>query len=385
MLGSATDPGIEIEIALRKHALPFEFSQGGERQAKRLPEEVRPADRKGRVDLTALPLVTIDGETAKDFDDAVYCERKGKGFRLIVAIADVVALRARRRRDRRDARERGTSVYFPRRVIPMLPEELSNELCSLKANVDRLCMACDMEVTAQGAIDAYEFYPGGHAFAGAPHVHAGVGVAVGRRQRAKSADAKALLPHLANLYALFKALPRRARSAARSTSTRVELAIEFDEHGKIARIVPAPRNDAHKLIEECMLAANVCAADFLAKHQQPILFRVHERPPPDKLAALREFLATSALHLAGGEQPPPADYAKLLDSVRERAGLRSCCRRCCCARCRRRSTGRTTTATSASPTKRTRTSRRRSAAIPICSCTARSRRCSRASTTRLPA
>ena len=155
MLGSATDPGIEIEIALRKHALPFEWSPGAVRQAQRLPAEVRPADRKGRTDLTHLALVTIDGETAKDFDDAVYCEPDGRGFRLVVAIADVShyvrdgdALDA-------DARERGTSVYFPRRVIPMLPEALSNELCSLRPDVDRLCMACDMRIDARGAIKSY--------------------------------------------------------------------------------------------------------------------------------------------------------------------------------------------------------------------------------------
>src|SRR5437870_5465363 len=159
VLGNYTDPGMEIEIALRKHDLPHEFSIAAKRQAARFPQEVRQADRKGRTDLTALPLVTIDGENAKDFDDAVYCERKGKNFRLIVAIADVAHYVRDGDAIDDDARERGTSVYFPRRVIPMLPEELSNELCSLKGNVDRLCMACDMEVTPQGAIRAYRFYP----------------------------------------------------------------------------------------------------------------------------------------------------------------------------------------------------------------------------------
>jgi ribonuclease R len=159
VLGSATDSGIEIEIALRKHALPFEFSSGAEQQARRLPTEVRPTDRKDRVDLTQLPLVTIDGETAKDFDDAVYCERKGRNFRLVVAIADVSHYVRDGDPIDRDARERGTSVYFPRRVIPMLPEELSNEMCSLKADVDRLCMVCDMEITAAGSIKGYKFYP----------------------------------------------------------------------------------------------------------------------------------------------------------------------------------------------------------------------------------
>ena len=318
VLGSATDPGIEIEIALRKHALPFEFSKEAVRQAKRLPAEVRPADRKDRVDLTALPLVTIDGENAKDFDDAVYCERKGKNFRLIVAIADVSHYVRDGDAIDHDARERGTSVYFPRRVIPMLPEELSNELCSLKGNVDRLCMACDMEVTPQGAIRAYRFYPA------VMHSHARltynqVWSWLSAPATAKGPEAKALLPHLSNLYALYHAFAAAREKRGAIDFDTVELTIEFDQHGKITRIVPDPRNDAHKLIEECMLAANVCTAEFLASKRHPVLYRVHERPPPDKLAALREFLATSALHLGGGEQPTAADYAKLLDSVRERA------------------------------------------------------------------
>ncbi len=317
ILGSATDPGIEIEIALRKHDLPFEFSAAAERQAKRLPADVRPADRKGRVDLTGLPLVTIDGETAKDFDDAVYCERKGKGFRLIVAIADVSHYVRDGDAIDADARERGTSVYFPRRVIPMLPEALSNELCSLKPLVDRLCMVCDMSVSADGVIGGYEFYPAVmHSQARLTYTQ--VWEWLSDPKAAKSADAKKLLPHLANLYAVFKALlkTREARGAIDFDS--VELAIEFDDQGRIAQIVPAPRNDAHRLIEECMLAANVSAADFAAKHEQPILYRIHEGPPPDKLAVLREFLAGSALSLGGGDDPAAADYARLLDKVRER-------------------------------------------------------------------
>jgi ribonuclease R len=318
VLGSATDPGIEIEIALRKHALPFEFSKEAVRQAKRLPSEVRPADRKDRVDLTALPLVTIDGENAKDFDDAVYCERKGMNFRLIVAIADVSHYVRDGDAIDHDARDRGTSVYFPRRVIPMLPEELSNELCSLKGNVDRLCMACDMEVTPQGAIKAYRFYPA------VMHSHARltynqVWSWLSRPETATSAEAKALLPNVVNLYELYHVFAAARQKRGAIDFDTVELTIEFDEHGKITRIVPDPRNDAHKLIEECMLAANVCTAEYLASNKHPVLYRVHERPPPDKLAALREFLATSALHLGGGEQPTAADYAKLLDSVRDRA------------------------------------------------------------------
>jgi ribonuclease R len=318
VLGNATDPGIEIEIALRKHALPFEFGKEVVRQARRLPTEVRPADVKGREDLTALPLVTIDGETAKDFDDAVYCERKGRNYRLVVAIADVAHYVREGDAIDREARERGTSVYFPRRVIPMLPEELSNELCSLKPKVDRLCMVCDMDITAHGAIKAYRFYPA-VMHSRARLTYNEVWSWLSDPGAARSKEAKSLLPHLASLYALWQVLAAARGKRGAIDFETAELAIQFDEQGKITAIVPAPRNDAHKLIEECMLAANVCAADFLGKRKQTTLFRVHEPPPPDKLAALREFLATSALHLSGGEKPTAADYAKLLDTARDRA------------------------------------------------------------------
>ncbi len=318
VLGSATDPGMEIEIALRKHALPFEFSKEALRHAKRLPTEVRPADLKGREDLRPLPFVTIDGETAKDFDDAVWCERRGKGFRLIVAIADVSHYVRDGDAIDIDARERGTSVYFPRRVIPMLPEELSNELCSLKPDVDRLCMACEMDIGAKGAITAYRFFPAVlHSKARLTYTQ--VWEWLDQPAKAKGPLARSLLPQLTDLYALYKALAAARTKRGAIDFDTVELAIEFDEHGKITRIAPAPRNDAHKLIEECMLAANVCTADFLAQRDHPALYRVHERPPPDKLAALRDFLATSALHLPGGETPSAADYARLLDKVRDRA------------------------------------------------------------------
>ena len=317
VLGSATDPGIEIEIALRKHDLPFEWSAPAKRQAQRLPAEVRPADRKGRIDLTHLPLVTIDGESAKDFDDAVYCEPDGRGFRLVVAIADVAHYV--RDADALDlaARERGTSVYFPRRVIPMLPEALSNELCSLKPDVDRLCVACDMRIDARGTITSYAFHPAimhSRARLTYTQVHAWLR----EPAAARGSAGEALLPHLAQLHTLYKVLlAARERRGAIDFDT-AELALQFDAYGKIAQIVPAPRNDAHRLIEECMLAANVCAANFLTEHEQPALYRVHEGPPPDKLASLREFLASSALTLTGGDSPTAMDYAALIDRIRDR-------------------------------------------------------------------
>ncbi len=317
VLGNYTDPGMEIEIALRKHDLPYRFSPPGQRQAARFPQDVQKADRKGRTDLTALPLVTIDGETARDFDDAVYCERSAKSFRLIVAIADVShyvrdgdALDA-------DARERGTSVYFPRRVIPMLPEELSNELCSLKPAVDRLCMACEMTISAAGDIEAYRFYPAlMHSRARLTYTQ--VWDWLSQPAKARTSEARALLPQLENLYALYKVLAAaRARRGAIDFET-VELELRFDAHGKIETIVPILRNDAHRLIEECMLAANVCAAAYLHEQKQPALYRVHEGPTPEKLAALKEFLAGSGLSIGGGDHPAPADYAALLAKIKGR-------------------------------------------------------------------
>ena len=317
ILGNYTDPGMEIEIALRKHDLPYRFSVPAQRQAARIPQQVAKADLKGRTDLTALPLVTIDGETARDFDDAVYCERKGQAFRLIVAIADVShyvrdgdALDA-------DARERGTSVYFPRRVIPMLPEELSNELCSLKPEVDRLCMACEMTISAAGDIDGYRFFPAAmHSRARLTYTQ--VWDWLSQPAKARAGDGKALLPQLENLYALYKVLAAaRARRGAIDFET-IELELKFDAQGKIETISPVMRNDAHKIIEECMLAANVCAAAYLLEQKQPALYRVHEGPTPEKLTALKEFLAGSGLSIGGGEHPTPADYAALLAKIKGR-------------------------------------------------------------------
>ena len=294
-------------------------------------------DREGRVDLTALPLVTIDGETAKDFDDAVYCERKGKGFRLIVAIADVSHYVRDGDALDRDARERGTSVYFPRRVIPMLPEALSNELCSLKPDVDRLCMVCDMDVTAQGAIAQVQVLPGGDAFARAPHLHAGVELAVATPTTRAARRRSALLPQLTqSLRALSRAARRRAKRAAPSTSTRVEMQLEFDVQGKIVRIVPVVRNDAHKLIEECMLAANVCTAEFLAAAQAPGALSRARRSDAG------EARARCAIFSRAARCRSPAATIRRQPTTRSsccgsRIGPTTrCCRRCCCARCSRR-------------------------------------------------
>ncbi len=319
VLGGMTDPGMEIEIALRKHDLPFEFSKAARRQAKQIAPEVLPEETAGRLDLRALPLVTIDGETARDFDDAVYCERKGRGYRLIVAIADVSHYVRDADALDNDARERGTSVYFPRRVIPMLPETLSNELCSLKPDVDRLCMVCDMEVSAQGLVRQYKFHRAVmHSHARLTYTKVWNWLSAAESGEALPAEAAPLLPHLQNLHAVYRALAKsRVKRGAIDFDTP-EMQLEFDVHGKIVRIVPVLRNEAHRLIEECMLAANVCTAEFLAQHQHPALYRVHEGPTPEKLTLLREFLRTSALSLGGGDEPTAGDYAELLERIRDR-------------------------------------------------------------------
>jgi len=316
VLGGYTDPGMEIEIALRKHDLPHEFSPAARKEAARLPAEVADRDRAGRVDITALPLVTIDGETARDFDDAVYCARTGKGFRLIVAIADVSHYVKDGDPLDRDGRLRGTSVYFPRRVIPMLPEALSNELCSLKPHVDRLCMVCDMEVTDEGTIRKYRFYPAVmHSRARLTYTQVWHWLS---EPKNAPRETRELLPRLTDLYALFHALKSAREKRGAIDFESVEMQLEFDVKGKIVRIVPVVRNDAHKLIEECMLAANVCTAEFLAQHKHPALYRVHEGPTPEKLGALRDFLASCALSLPGGDDPTASDYARLLLQIKDR-------------------------------------------------------------------
>jgi len=308
VLGNFADPGLEIEIAVRKFGLPHQFSKRALAQARAMPEEVREEDAKGRRDLRRLPFVTIDGETARDFDDAVYAVREGKGFRLYVAIADVSHYVRHGDPLDLEARERGTSVYFPRRVIPMLPEKLSNGLCSLNPEVDRLAMVCDMAIDMHGKVARYEFYPA-------------IFRSYARLTYTKVWDLlsnKKAGQELQTLYEVFKILLQERNRRGAIDFDTVETRMEFDGRGKIARIVPEPRNDAHRVIEECMLAANVCAGHLLASRRHPTLYRVHDEPSPEKVLALREFLGELGLQLAGGDKPKPADYARLLERIRQR-------------------------------------------------------------------
>jgi ribonuclease R len=320
VLGEIDDPGMEIEIAVRKFDVPHLFPSQALAQADRLPDAVQKKDLAQRVDLRDLAFVTIDGEDARDFDDAVYCEpleARRSGHRLLVAIADVSHYVAPGTALDEEAFERSTSVYFPRRVIPMLPEKLSNGLCSLNPNVDRLVLVCDMVVSAAGEVTAYQFF-NAVIHSAARLTYNEVASILAAPEGPTAQLRSAIVPRLQHLFNVFQALlsSRQARGAIDFDTT--ETAIVCNPEGKIEQIVPRTRNDAHKLIEECMLAANVCAADFATRLKHPVLFRVHDGPTPEKLANLRTFLKTLGLSLAGGERPQASDYQALTQRIHDR-------------------------------------------------------------------
>ena len=317
ILGDHMAPGMEIDIAIRAHSLPLEWPKGIQKDLNDISEAIPAEVIAEREDLRELPLVTIDGEDARDFDDAVYCEPHGKGWRLLVAIADVSHYVSPGSVLDQSAQERGTSVYFPGRVIPMLPELLSNGVCSLNPQVDRLSMVCEMFFTAQGEMIRYRFFPAviqSHA----RFTYTKVAAMLVENDAALREEYTDLVPHLENLYCLFQLLQvhRNKRGAIDFDTT--ETRIIFAEDKKIEKIVPTVRNDAHKLIEECMIAANIAAADCLLTAAIPALFRIHDGPGTEKLIALREFLAEVGLTLGGGDDPQPKHFAKLLDLVRSR-------------------------------------------------------------------
>jgi len=321
VLGEIDDPGMEIEIAVRKYEVPHRFTPETLAQTAQLPDKIRPADRKQRIDLTDVALVTIDGEDARDFDDAVYCEPakvgRAKGWRLIVAIADVSHYVKPGEPIDEDAYERATSVYFPRRVIPMLPEKLSNGLCSLNPNEDRLSMVCDMLVTATGDIHAYQFYPAvicSHA----RFTYTEVAAILANTRGPEAARRQDLVADLLNLNEVYRALlkARGVRGAIDFETTETQ--IVCDENGRIEKIVPRVRTEAHKLIEEAMLAANVCAADFISLHKHPCLYRVHEGPTPEKKTLLQNYLKGLGLGLAIGDDPTPGEYQAIANATKDR-------------------------------------------------------------------
>ncbi|WP_370661239.1 ribonuclease R [Massilia oculi] len=321
VLGELDDPGMEIEIAVRKFGVPHVFSPPALKQAARVPNEVVAADLANRVDLRDVPLVTIDGEDARDFDDAVYCEPvklgAARGYRLLVAIADVSHYVKPNDALDLDAIERSTSVYFPRRVIPMLPEKLSNGLCSLNPAVDRCTLVCDMVVTEDGEVTAYQFYPA-VMHSAARLTYNQVADILASTDGEEAQKRPAIVPHLLNLNQVFRALLKARQERGAIDFETTETYIVCNALGKIEKIIPRTRNDAHRLIEECMLAANVCAADFLLRHKHPGTFRVHAVPTEEKLNQLRTFLKQVGLNLGGGSKPTARDYAAVMQQIRER-------------------------------------------------------------------
>lgn len=317
VLGDHLSAGMEIEIAIRNHQIPHEWPEDVTNEVTELPVEVTDKDWEGRVDLRKLPLVTIDGADARDFDDAVYCEKqKGGGWKLWVAIADVSHYVQPGSALDKEAIERGNSVYFPEYVVPMLPEILSNGLCSLNPDVDRLCMVAELDLDALGNVTDTDFYPA------VMHSHARFtyekvwAILDGDEELRKEYAPR--VKELEELYDLFKArlALKNKRGAIEFETTETQ--IIFDENRKIENIVGRTRNDAHKIIEECMICANVAAAEFIEKSDLPGIYRIHEGPSEERLEKFRAFLGELGIFLFGGDKPEPKDYRELHDAIKER-------------------------------------------------------------------
>ena len=325
VLGEVDDPGMEIEIAVRKFSVPYEFSEACIALARTLPDKVRPHDRLERIDLTDVPLVTIDGEDARDFDDAVYCEpsTKGrgktaiKGWRLLVAIADVSHYVETGSAIDVDAYDRATSVYFPRRVIPMLPEKLSNGLCSLNPEVERLCMVCDMFVTEDGEVNAYQFYPA-LMWSHARFTYTEVAAILSNTRGPEAIKRKERVGDLLNLHGVYQSLLKSRQKRGAVDFETTETQIVCDENGRIEKIVPRTRNVAHRVIEEAMLAANVCSADYIAQSKHPGLFRVHEGPTPEKKEILQNYLKVTGLGMTISDDPSPGEFQAIAVATKDR-------------------------------------------------------------------
>lgn len=318
VLGEHMAPGMEISVAIRSHDLPYIFPDDVLSDAARFPADVTEADIKGRKDYRQIPFVTIDGEDARDFDDAIYCEPREKGgWMLYVAIADVSHYVRPNTPLDREAFKRGNSVYFPAKVIPMLPEALSNNLCSLNPKVDRLVMVCEMTIQPTGRISHHEFTEGvihSHARLTYNQVHA----MMEKNDSRMREQLARVVPHLTTLYELFHVLKEARKARGAIDFDMPETKIVYGKDRKIEKIVPYERFDSHRVIEECMLSANICAAQFLDKHKQPGLYRVHEGPTEEKLNDLRKFLNEMGLKMPGHREPVPGDYAHILRAIQDR-------------------------------------------------------------------
>ncbi|MBE9561943.1 MAG: VacB/RNase II family 3'-5' exoribonuclease, partial [Proteobacteria bacterium] len=310
IIGDHLSPGMEIDIAIRSHELPHKWSAEVLAETKKFSRKIPKQLQQEREDMRDIPFVTIDGDDAKDFDDAVYCEPRGKGWLLRVAIADVSAYVEVGSAIDLEAQDRGNSVYFPNRVVPMLPEILSNELCSLKPKVDRLCLVCELAIDFYGRIRRTRFFKA--------VIRSAARLTYDQVAKVLNNDEKhfsqpKLLPHIENLYCLYQLLLKRRQKRGAIDFDTVETKIVFDKKQKIKQVVPLVRNEAHRLIEEMMLAANVATAEWLTKQELPLLYRIHEGPNEEKLTALRNFLKEQCLQLWGKDKPQANHYAKLLE------------------------------------------------------------------------
>ncbi|MGZ5059248.1 MAG: ribonuclease R [Methylobacter sp.] len=317
VMGEHMAPGMEIDMAIRSHGLPNQWPDELLEEIKPLKNEVPESAKENRTDLRKIPLVTIDGEDARDFDDAVYCQKTPKGWKLLVAIADVSHYVQINSELDKEAQKRSTSVYFPERVIPMLPEILSNGLCSLNPQVDRLCMVCELLINEQGQVTRSRFFDAVmSSHARLTYTEVAKMLVDGDKKLAEKY--KTLMPHLQELYALYQVMRvSREQRGAMDFDTQ-ETRIIFGAERKIEKIVPVVRNDAHKLIEEFMITANMAAARFLNNKKMPKLLRIHEGPSADKLLNLKTFLGELGLSLGGGAKPTPLDYMHLMESIKNR-------------------------------------------------------------------
>ena len=317
VLGDHLAPGMEIDMAIRSYELPNTWSNELLEEIKPLTPEVPEAAKENRVDIRDLPLVTIDGEDARDFDDAVYCKKTPKGWKLLVAIADVSHYVKVGTELDKEAHKRSTSVYFPEQVIPMLPEILSNGLCSLNPNVDRLCMVCELLIDGEGNVLRSKFFEAVmRSHARLTYTEVAQMLVEGDKTLAKKYAP--LMPHLKEMYALFQVMRTAREQRGAMDFDTLETRIVFGENRKIEKIIPVVRNDAHKLIEEFMITANGAAARFLNSKKMPKLLRIHEGPSTDKLLNLKTFLGEMGLKLGGGAIPTPLDYMHLVESIKDR-------------------------------------------------------------------
>tara|TARA_R110002110_G_scaffold400317_1_gene616620 strand:+ start:36013 stop:38277 length:2265 start_codon:yes stop_codon:yes gene_type:complete len=317
VLGDYASPGIEIDMAIKKFNIPNTWPKAVEKLSNEFPKKITPQSKRNREDLIDVPFITIDGEDAKDFDDAVYCQPTKTGWKVSVAIADVGHYVKPNTPLDKEAKRRGNSTYFPNRVVPMLPEGLSNQLCSLKPDEERLTLVCHMTVSKDGKVTRSKFTKA--------VIKSHARLTYNKVAKIYDGDVKLteqyadVLPNIMALREAYEVLSAQRRKRGALDLETVDNLILFNDDGKIDKIIPVYRNDAHKVIEECMLAANVCAARLILRHKKPGLFRVHDDPPAKKLTQLKAFLSELGMSLKGNQDKPEASaYADILYQAKER-------------------------------------------------------------------